>query len=82
MGYNNYKDVSLLEQQVKGNKLISDFKIDNCETCELKKSEKKPVPKGSYTRATRTLDFVHTKFLDPMAEDGHRHAIGFVDSFS
>ena len=84
MGYNNYKDLSHLEQHVEGMK-ISDFKIENCETCELNKAKKNPVPKDSYTRATRTLDFVHTDILgpiDPLAEDGHRYAIGFVDSFS
>ena len=76
MGHNNYKDLSHLEQHVEGMK-ISDFKIENCETCELNKAKKKPVPKDFYTRATRTLDFVHTDILgpiDPLAEDGHRYA--------
>ena len=57
---------------------INDFKIENCETCELNKAKKKPVPKDSYTRATRTLDFVHKDILgpiDPLAEDGHRYDI-------
>ena len=84
MGHNNYKDLSHLEQHLEGMK-ISDFKIENCETYELNKAKKKPVPKNSYTRATRTLDFVHTDFLgpiNPLAEEGHTYAIGFVDSFS
>ena len=84
MGHNNYKDLSHLEQHVEGMK-ISDFKIENCETCYLNKAKKKPVPKDSYTRASRTLDFVHTDILgpiDPLAEDGHRYAIVFVDNFS
>ena len=83
-GHKNYKDLSHLEQHVEGMK-FSDFKIEVCETCELNRAKKKPVPKDSYTRATRTLDFVHTEILDPidpLAEDGHRYAIGFVDSFS
>ena len=83
MGHNNYKDLSHLEQHVEGMK-ISDFKIENCETCELIKAKKKPVPKNSFTRATRTLDIVHTDILGPIdsiAEDEHRYAIGFVDSF-
>ena len=54
MGRNNYKDLSHLEQHVEGMK-ISDFKTENCETWELNKAKKKPVPKDSYTRATRTL---------------------------
>ena len=73
-----------MEQNVEGMK-ISDCKIENCETFELNKAKNKPVPKDSYTRATRTLDIVHTDILgpiNPIAEDGHRFAIGFVDSFS
>ena len=84
MGHNNYKNLSHLEQHIEGMK-ITDFKIENCETCELNKAKKKPVPKDFYIRATRTLDIVHTDILgpiDPIAEDGHRYAIGFVDSFS
>ena len=82
--HNNYKDSSHLEQHVEGMK-ISDFKINNFKTCELNKAKKKPVPKDCYTRATRTLDIVPTDILgpiDPIEEDGHRYAIGFLDSFS
>ena len=84
MDHKNYKDLSHLEQHVEGMK-IKDFKIENYETCEFNKAKKKPVPKDYYTRAIRTLDIVHTDILgsiDPIAEDGHRYAIGFVDSFS
>ena len=83
-GHNNYEGLSHLEQNVEGMK-ISDFKYEICETCELNKTKKKPVLKDSYTRATKTLDIIHTDTLvpiDPIAEDGHRYAIGFVDSFS
>ena len=72
-----------MEQHVEGMK-IGDFKIENCETCELNKEKKKTVPKDSYARATRTLD-LFTDILgpiDPIAEDGHRYSIGFVYSFS
>ena len=58
--------------------------LKNCEFCELTKAKKKPVPKDSYTRATRTLDFVHTDILGPIdliAKVGYRFASGFVDSF-
>ena len=54
---------------------IKDFKIENCETCELNEAKKKPVSKDSYTRATRTVDIVHIDILGPIhpiAEDGHR----------
>ena len=84
MGHNNYKDTSRFEQHVEGMK-ISDFKIENCETCDLNKAKKKPIPKDCYTRATRTLDFVHIDVLGPIhpiAEVGHRYDIGFVDSCS
>ena len=72
MGHKNYKDVSHSELQVLGIK-ISDFRIENYETCELNKRKKKPVPKDCYTRATGTLDIVHRDILipiDPIAEVG------------
>ena len=84
MGHNNFKYLSHLEQHVECMK-ISDFQIENCETCELNKAKKKPVPKDSYPRATGTLDIVHINSLGPInliADDGHRCAIYFVDSFS
>ena len=62
MGHINYKDLNHLEQHVEGMK-ISDFKIENCETCELNKAKKKPVPKDFYTRATRTLDFESHRYF-------------------
>ena len=81
--HNNYKDLSHLEQHLEGMK-ISVFKIENCETCELNKAKKKPVPKDCYTRVTRTRDFVHIDILGPIdsiAEEGHRYAIGFCGQF-
>ena len=40
--------------------------MENCETCALNNAKKKPVAKGGYTRATRTLDMVHTDILGSM----------------
>ena len=84
MAHNNYKETSRFEQHVQGMK-ISDFKIENFESCDLNKAKKKPIPKDCYTRATRTLDSVHIDALGPIhpiAEVGHRYAIGFVVSSS
>ena len=80
ISHNNFKDLSHLEQQVEGMK-ISDFKIENCKTCELNEA----VFKDFYTRATRTLDIVHTEIIgpiDPIAGDCHRYIIGFANNFS
>ena len=40
--------------------------MKNCETCALNNAKKKPVAKGGYTRATRTLDMVRTDILGSM----------------
>ena len=64
---------------------VNEHDLANCEICQLKKSEKLPVPRDSGTRASEVLETVHTDILGPIqpeAVDGHRYAIGFVDSFS
>ena len=43
MGHINCKNLILLNQQVEGMK-ISDFKLKNCENCELYNANEKPVP--------------------------------------
>ena len=51
----------------------------------MNKAKKKPVLKGCYTSSTRTLDFAHTDVfgsIDQIPVNGHRYAIGFVDSCS
>ena len=73
MGHNNYKVSSHLDQQVEVMK-TSDFKIENCEICELNRGKKKPIPKDCYSRAIGTLDVIFIDILDsidPIAEDGH-----------
>ena len=84
LGHNNVEDIYKLKDHAAGLKL-SEHNLTNCETCQLNKSKKLPVPKDSGTRASEALEIVHTDILGPIqpeAVDGHRYAIGFVDSFS
>ena len=67
-----------------GIKLIEND-LTNCETFQLNKSKKLPVPKDSETRASEVLAIVYTDILGPIhleAVDRHRYAIDFVDSFN
>ncbi len=85
MGHNNFKDLKNLEQHVIGMQIDGSKEIDVCDCCELNKSKRKPIPKDPGTRATSTLEIVHTDVLGPITPeslDGHKYAIGFVDSFS
>ena len=84
LGHNNIEDLlKLKDHAIELKKKEHD--IGNCETCQLNKSRKLPVPKDSETRAEDVLEIVHTDILGPIKPeviDGHRYAIGFVDSFS
>ena len=58
--------------------------VGNCETCQVNKLRKIPVPTDSGTRGKDVLEIVHTDILGPIkpeAVDGHRYAIVFVDNF-
>ena len=84
LGHKNVEDIYKLKDHAVGLKL-SEHNLTNCETCQLNKSKKLPVPKDSGTRASEALEIVHADILGPIqpeAVDGHRYAIGFVDSFS
>ena len=84
LGHNNVEDIYKLKDHAVGQKL-SEHNLTNCETCQLNKSKKLPVPKHSGTRASEAFENVHTDMLGPIqpeAVDGHRYAIGFVDSYS
>ena len=63
----------------------SDSSGDVCEICELNKAKKQPIAKDCTKGAQATLDIVNTDILGPInleAVDGHKYAVGFVDSFS
>ena len=83
-GHNNFTDLSELVEHVKVMR-ISDSLVDVCDICELIKAKKQPIANDCTTRAQTVLDIVHTDILGPVtpeALDGHKYAIGFVDSFS
>ena len=84
LGHNNIEDLLKLKDHAIGPK-VSEHDLGNCDTCQLNKSRKLPVPKDSWTTAKDVLEIDHTDILGPInpeAVDGHRYAIGFVDSFS
>lgn len=83
LGHNNRRDVQSLQRSVEGMKIGStDFAV--CEPCETQKARRAPITRTWGTRATRPLEIVHSDILGPMDEslEGHRFAVGFVDSFS
>ena len=56
-----------------------------CDTSELNKSKRKPVPKDSVGRASNASGIVQNDILRPVTSvsvDNQRYAISFVDSFS
>ena len=84
LDHNNFTDLSKLVEHVEGIH-ISGSSVDVCEICEMNKATKQPIAKDCTTRAQAALDIVHTDILGPItpdAVDGHKHAVGFVDSFS
>ena len=84
LGHNNVQGIYKLKDHAVRIKL-SEHNLTNCETCQLNKSKKPPVPKDSETRASDALEIVHSDILEPIqpeAVDDHRYAKGFVDSFS
>ena len=84
LGHNYVEDIYKLKDRAVGLK-VNEHDLANCEICQLNKSKKLPVPKDSRTRASEVLEIVQTDILgsiQPEAVDGHRYAIGFVDSFS
>ena len=62
LGYNNLDDIYKLKDHAVGLKL-SEHNLTNCETCQLNKSKKLPVPKDSGIRASEALEIVHTDIL-------------------
>ena len=83
LGHVNRKDIVKLETVVDDMKILSkkDFP---CDTCILSK-QVVPQSREPDERATAPLEFVHTDIagpIEPMAKDGFRYAINFVDDYS
>ena len=69
LGYNNIEDLLESKDHAIGHR-ISNHEVGNCETCQLNKSKKPPVPNDSGTRARNVLEIVHTDvfgLIDPKA---------------
>jgi len=85
MGHCNEKDVRLLESVVTGMKIENPrSEVEVCENCTLGKMHK-TFSREADVRATKPLEFVHTDLagpVEPIAKDGFRYAISFVDDYS
>ena len=83
LGHCNLKDVRKLQSVVEGMKIADDEEVD-CEVCTQGKMcefrSRKPDQ-----RATDSLDLVHCDLacpIDPVARDGFRYALSFVDDYT
>ena len=83
LGHVNRKDIVKLETVVDDMKIVSKKEFP-CNTCILSK-QVVPQSREPDERATTPLEFVHTDIagpIEPMAKDGFRYAINFVDDYS
>jgi len=83
LGHCNVKDVIKLETVVEGMK-ISDKSDFTCDVCTMGKMTQS-FSRQSDLRATKPLELVHCDLcgpITPVAKDGFRYAISFVDDFS
>ena len=83
LGHCNLSDVKKLEGVVQGMN-ISDKNDFDCETCILSK-QTNTRNRDADVRASKAFELVYTDLpgpIDPVAKDGFRYAIIFVDDFS
>lgn len=84
LGHCNFKDVKNLERVVDGMKIGSGNVDLNCETCITGKMSQYRSREPD-RRATKPLEFVHCDLagpIEPVAKDGYRYCISFVDDYS
>ena len=83
LGHRNVNDVLKLECVVNGMKITDNKKFD-CDICTLGKMTQY-INRSPDKRATSPLDFVHCDLagpIEPMAREGFRYALSFVDDYS
>ena len=83
LGHCNLHDVKKLENVVKGMN-ITDSNHFDCETCILSK-QTNTRNREPDIRATKPFELIHTDLagpVDPVAKDGFKYAIIFVDDYS
>jgi len=83
LGHCNVKDVIKLENVVEGMR-ISDKSDFSCDVCTMGKMTQS-FNRHSDVRATKPLELVHCDLcgpIQPVAKDGFKYAISFVDDFS
>ena len=83
LGHYNLKDVLALDGVVDGMKIIDKNEFD-CGVCVMGKTTQ-PRKRNLDRRARNILQLVHCDLagpIDPVAEDGFRHALSFIDDYS
>ena len=83
LGHCNKSDVVHLEKVVCGMKITNKDDFD-CSTCVLGK-QTATINRKTDNRASAPLEFVHSDLsgaVDPIARDGFKYAITFVDDYS
>jgi hypothetical protein len=83
LGHCNFNDVLALENVVDGMK-ISDKKEFDCGVCIMGKMTQ-PRNRKPDKRATKNLELIHCDLagpIDPIAKEGFRYALAFVDDYS
>lgn len=83
LGHNNKNDIQLLEKKVEGMS-ISERDNEQCSSCDTQKAKRHAIKKTWGTRATKSLEIVHTDVLTMPVQsvDGFKYSIGFIDSYS
>ena len=83
MGHCNVADIIKAENVVNGMRITDKKKFD-CSTC-IKSKMTQNFNREPDDRATKPLELVHSDLagpIDPIARDGYRYAISFVDDYS
>jgi hypothetical protein len=84
LGHNNVEDLKKLPDVVNGMKISTNI-MESCRECNIQKAKRKPINKTVGTRASKKMEIVHVDVLGPIdtvSRDGHKYAIGFIDSWS
>ena len=84
MGHCNVADLIKMENVVDGMEIKGRKVIGCCENCILGKTTI-PISRKPDERSSKPLEFVHVDLcgpIDPVARDGFRYIIAFVDDFS
>ena len=84
LGHANKSDILKLENTVSDMKITHKQDFQQCETCILSKTTNNRNHEPD-ERATKPLELIHSDLagpIDPVAKDGFRYAMNFIDDYS